>query len=249
MQAGSRHGPGPAPHARRPERRHRPPSEVRPPAGDPAGRPGSLARGDQRADRAGPGDSARGGHGGQPPEGCGLPRDGRARHLVHVERPHPLPGERVHAARRDLVRVPRDPARGSELRHAQAPERCPPAGGGAPRARPRHGRDRLGQDDDARVDAEPHQPDAATAHRHDRGPDRVPARGPRVHRQPARGRSGHTVVRPGPPARAAARTRTSSSSASSAMPRRPRRRSRPPSPATSSSRRCTPSTQPRRSAG
>ena len=178
MQAGSRHGPGPAPHARRPERRHRPPSEVRTPAGDPEGRPGSLARGHQRADRAGSRDSARGGHGGQPAEGCRLPRERRARHLVHVERPHPLPSERIHAARRDLVRVPRDPARGSELRDAQAAERCPPTGRGAPRARPRHRRDRLGQDDDARVDAEPHQPDEAPAHRHDRGPDRVPARGP-----------------------------------------------------------------------
>ena len=32
-----------------------------------------------------------------------------------------------------------------------------------------------GQDDDARGDDRPHQPDAAAAHRHDRGPDRDPA--------------------------------------------------------------------------
>ena len=48
---------------------------------------------------------------------------------------------------------------------------------GAPRPRPRHRRDRLGQDDDARGDDRLHQPHAAAAHRHDRGPDRDPAPG------------------------------------------------------------------------
>ena len=83
------------------------------------------------------------------------------------------------------------------------PPGVPRARRGAPRPRPRHGRDRLGQDDDARRDDRPHQPVAAAAHRHDRGPDRDPPSRPRLHRQPARGRARHRVVRAGAPPRAA----------------------------------------------
>ena len=47
------------------------------------------------------------------------------------------------------------------------------------------GRDRRRQDDDARGGRRPHQQDAPPAHRHDRGPDRDPARRRELHRQPA----------------------------------------------------------------
>ena len=69
------------------------------------------------------------------------------------------------------------------------PRRRHAARRGAPRSRARDRRHRLGQDDDARVDARPHQPDAPAAHRHDRGSDRDPASRPRLHRQPARSRA------------------------------------------------------------
>ena len=72
----------------------------------------------------------------------------------------------------------------------------------AARPRARHRADRLGQVDDARVAAPPHQPHAARAHPHDRGPDRVPAHARQLHRQPARDRPGRDDVRRGPPRRA-----------------------------------------------
>ena len=78
-----------------------------------------------------------------------------------------------------------------------------PARRGAARSRARDGRDRLRQDDVARVDARPHQPHATPAHRHDRGSDRDPAPRPRLHRQPARGRPRHGELRAGAAARAA----------------------------------------------
>ena len=90
-----------------------------------------------------------------------------------------LPRFRVNAyppARLDLVRVPRDPEAGAELRPTSAAARRRAARRGAPRPDPRHRRHRLGQDDDARGDHRPHQPHAAAAHRHDRGPDRDPPR-------------------------------------------------------------------------
>ena len=70
------------------------------------------------------------------------------------------------------------------------------------RPRPRHRADRLRQVDDARGAARPRQQDAARAHPHDRGPDRVPALAPVVHRQPARARPGRDDVRRCAPRRA-----------------------------------------------
>ena len=58
------------------------------------------ARGDRRARSAPPSRAAR-----------RLLRDGRARHRLPGRRPAALPRERVSPARRDLVRVPRDPER------------------------------------------------------------------------------------------------------------------------------------------
>ena len=100
------------------------------------------------------------------------------------------------------------------------------------RPRPRHRPDRVGQVDDARGAARPHQPDPARAHPHDRGPDRVPAQAQELHRQPARDRAGRDVVRrvaalrapPGPrrdPRRRDARPRDD-------RDRAHRRRDRPP---------------------
>ena len=53
------------------------------------------------------------------------------------------------------------------------------------------------------VDARPHQPHAAPAHRHDRGSDRDPPRRRGLHRQPARGRARHGLVQRGAAPRAA----------------------------------------------
>ncbi len=77
-------------------------------------------------------------------------------------------------------------------------------GRGAARPRPRHRRNRIRQDDVARVDARPHQPDPAPAHRHDRGSDRDPPSRSQLHRQSARGRPRHGELRAGAPARVAA---------------------------------------------
>ena len=48
------------------------------------------------------------------------------------------------------------------------------------RDHPAHRHHRLGQVDHARGDDRPHEPDDAEAHRHDRGPDRVPAPRPQL---------------------------------------------------------------------
>ena len=101
--------------------------------------------------------------------------------------------------------IPRD---GARLREPPPAARRRDAVRGAPRADPRHGRHRRRQDDDARRDDRPHQPDAPAAHRHDRGPDRVPSRRRELHRQPARGRDRHRVVRRGAAGARCVRTRT-----------------------------------------
>ena len=137
-----------------------------------------------------------------------VPRDRRPRHRLHGRGPAPLPRQRLPPARRDLVRVPRHPQGRAELRAAEHACRRLPARERAPRPRPRHRRDRLGQDDDARGDARPHQPDAEPAHRHDRGSDRDPPPGPELDRQPARGRARHRRASPRRFAACSARTRT-----------------------------------------
>ena len=83
--------------------------------------------------------------------------------------------------------------------------------------------------------------DAARPHRHDRGPDRVPAPAQAVPGQPARGRRRHRRLRRGAQARAAAGPRHHPGRRAA----RPRdgvdRASPPPRPATSCSPPCTPS--------
>jgi hypothetical protein len=62
---------------------------------------------------------------------------------------------------------------------------------------------RLGQDDHPGQPARSRQPDPARPHRHDRGPDRVPAPPQAVRGQPARGRRRHQRLRRGAQAGAA----------------------------------------------
>ena len=88
----------------------------------------------------------------------------------------------------------------------------------------------------------------AAAHRHDRGPDRDPARRPALHRQPARGRPRHRVVRPGAPPRAAPGPRRDPDRRAARRRDGADRDAGGRVRATSSSRRCTRSTRPRRSA-
>ena len=66
----------------------------------------------------------------------------------------------------------------------------------AARDRPADRHDRLGQVDDAGGDDRPHQLEPLAAHRHPRGPDRVPAPRQALDHQPARGRPGHRELRP-----------------------------------------------------
>ncbi len=102
----------------------------------------------------------------------GGPRD---RLLVRHQGPGPLPRQRLPPARRDRRGVPADPLRDPQLPRARA------AGGGredlreAARPGAGHRAHRLGQVDHAGGDARQGQPRARRAHRHDRGPGRVPA--------------------------------------------------------------------------
>src|SRR5437763_8543239 len=202
MQA-ARHGTERTPSARRRARRQRRPPEGRP-AADPPARWLALPDGGLGAARRhrAHGRARRGRLGGSG-AARGFPLERRPRRRLPERRPPALPRERVPPARRDLVRVPRDPEDRTDLRRARAAVRRATPRRGAPRPDPRHGRDRLREDDDARGHDRLHQPGAPAAHRHDRGPDRDPARRSRLHRQPARGRARHRVVRAGAPPRAA----------------------------------------------
>ena len=112
------------------------------------------------------------------------------------------------------------------------------------RADPGDRHHRLGQVHHARGDDRPHQLQLRQAHRHDRGPGRVPPPRQAVDHQPARGRRGHRVLRPRAAARAAPGPgrdpgRRDARRGDGAAPR-----CRRPRPATSCSRRSTPSTRP-----
>ena len=105
---------------------------------------------------------------------------------------------------------------------------------GAPRAHPRDRRDGLREVHDARRDGRQDQPVAEAAHRHDRGPDRDRPPGPRLHREPARGRPRHRVVQAGAPPRAPPGPRRDPDRRAPRRGDRPRRapggRVRPPRP-------------------
>ena len=106
-------------------------------------------------------------------------------------------------ARVDLDRLPRDPLPDPLDRRPRAARRGPRAGRGAARDRPRHRHHRLRQEHHAGGDDRPHQRDPGAAHHHARGPDRVPARGQELDRQPARSRLRHGRLRPRDAARPA----------------------------------------------
>src|SRR5579884_874041 len=196
-----RHGPRTRPPPGRRARRQRHPPQGRPAAGRPARRPAVRAGGRTGAERARPGAGAGAGLRRDAEAPADLPGDRRARQRLRPGGTAALPRQRLSPARLDLDRLPGDPARGARLRAALAAARRPAPGRGASRARARHGRDRLGQDDHPGGDDRPHQPHPAAAHRDDRGSDRDRPRRPRLHRQPARGGPRHGLVRPGPPAR------------------------------------------------
>ena len=97
-----------------------------------------------------------------------------------------------------------DPVPDPDVRRARAPDEDlrgdlqPPA-----RARPRDGRHRLGQVDDAGRDDRLRQRAQRAAHRHGRGPDRVPPPQQVVPRQPARDRRRHADLQARAPQRPA----------------------------------------------
>ena len=104
------------------------------------------------------------------------PRDAPADRLLALDsRARALPRQHLLSARRPRRRLPADPGQDQDARPARPPGAAQRARRQAARARARHRADRLGQVDDARVAAPPHQPHPARAHPHDRGPDRVPA--------------------------------------------------------------------------
>ena len=156
----------------------------------------------------------------------------RARLLLRRQGPGPLPRQQLHAARRRGRRLPADPVRDPGLQGARAAAGRRAALRQAARPDPRLRPDRLGQDDDPGRDARQDQPREAAPHRHDRGPDRVPAPAQEVPRQPARAARRHALVLRTPCARSCAKTPTSCSSARCATSRRSRPRCASPRRAT-----------------
>ena len=131
-----------------------------------------------------------------------------ARLLVLRAGPRALPRQRLLPARERRRRVPPDPGPDPHARraaHARAALR-PVREAARPRARDRP--DRLRQVDHARGADRPDQPRPLGAHPHDRGPDRVPALAPALHRQPARDRLRRDDASPRGCARRCARTPT-----------------------------------------
>ncbi len=128
--------------------------------------------------------------------------------------------------------LPDDPLRDPRLQGAGAPAGRRALVRQAPRADPGHRPDRLGQVDHAGGDDRQDQQRAPRAHRHHRGPDRVPALAQEVHGQPARAARRHPLV-PGRPAVGAARGPRRGADRRDARPRDHRvgaahRRDRPP---------------------
>ena len=166
---------------------------------------GALQRGRRlaAAHRAAARRGAGHGHGTRLGAARDLRPDRRPRPRLHASRPSASARQRLPPARRDLVRVPRDPEQGARLRRPRPARGDRAAGRRAARPRPLHRRDGIGEDDHARGDHRAHQRHAPVPHRHDRGPDRDPARRPARDRQPARDRAGHALVQRGPPPGAA----------------------------------------------
>ena len=134
----------------------------------------------------------------QPPAPAVRARRGSGR-PVHGGRDRPLPGQHLPGPRQHRHRAPRRALRAADVRGAPPAPGRREAGHGAQGTRPGDGPRGLGQDDDARLDGEPHEPPSDRSHRDDRGPDRVPLRGRQQHRHPARGRDGRARIRRGAP--------------------------------------------------
>ena len=134
------------------------------------------------------------------------PRDAPADRLLALDSGSRASASTPTFSGRPRRRLPAHPGHDQDARAAR------PAGAAhrvrreAARPRARHRADRLGQVDDARLAAPPHQPHPARAHPHDRGPDRVPAPTRELHRQPARDRP--ETRRPSPKACAPRSART-----------------------------------------
>jgi len=90
-------------------------------------------------------------------EASALRRLRRSRHRLPRRGSASLPRQRLPAAWRHLIRLPRHPQDRARLRAAQPAARRPEARRVAPRARARHRRDRLGKDDDPRGDDRLHE--------------------------------------------------------------------------------------------
>ena len=148
----------------------------------------------------------------QPPAPALRARRRRGR-PVHGGRDRAVPGEHLPGARQRRHRAPRRPVRAADLRGAPPSAGRGEAGHGAPGTGPGDGARGLRQDDDARLDGQPHEPQPDRSHRDDRGPDRVPLRGRQQHRHPARGRDGRARHSPRRSGSASARTPTWSWSA------------------------------------
>ncbi len=154
-------------------RRVRPPPDGRLAAGDPRQRPPRAPVGSRDAAAGGDPDA-------RVPDPLDRAaedaRDAPADRLLALDsRPRALPRQHLLSARGRRRRLPAHPGHDQVARAARPARAALRARREAARARARHRADRLGQVDDARVAARPHQPHAARAHPHDRGPDRVPA--------------------------------------------------------------------------
>ena len=171
---------------------------------------------------------------------------GRGRLLLRDHGPEPLPRQRLPPARER-----------SRSSAARSPSRCAPSRtSGCPRSSARSpseqrgivlltGTTGSGKSTTLAAMIDHINSHLAAAHRHARGPDRVPAPRQALDHQPARGRPGHRELRPRDAARPAPGPRRDPRRRDARRGDRPHRALGRRDRATSCSRRCTPSTRPR----
>ncbi len=124
------------------------------------------------------------------PQGA-VRRGGRGRLRLLATARRKVPGERLPPARLDQHRAPQAPLRRPHVRRDGPARRRTPALGRIAWARPRHGADRLGQDDDALRDDRAPEPHEAGPHSDDRGSDRSAVQGRSGFDRPAGGGQRH----------------------------------------------------------